>query len=53
MNPGALVAVANALLVAPPSPPRRNEYGKYLAYDPDATRDEARRVESFLREVVK
>src|SRR5262245_50416364 len=35
------------------APPRRNEYGKYLAYDPDATRGAAVRVESFLREVVK
>jgi dienelactone hydrolase len=35
------------------APPRRNEYGKDLAYDPDATRDAARRVERFLREVVK
>jgi dienelactone hydrolase len=35
------------------APPRRNEYGKDLAYDPDATRDAARRVESFLHEVVK
>ena len=34
-------------------PPRRNEYGKYQAYDPDATREAARRIESFLREVVK
>ena len=35
------------------APPRRNEYGKYLTYDPDATRDAARRVEGFLREIVK
>jgi dienelactone hydrolase len=35
------------------APPRRNQYGHYLAYDPDATRDAARRVEGFLREVVK
>jgi hypothetical protein len=35
------------------APPRRNEHGKYLAYDPDATRDAAKRVEGFLREVVK
>ena len=35
------------------APPRRNEYGKDLAYDPDATRDAARRVEGFLHEVVK
>jgi dienelactone hydrolase len=35
------------------APPRRNEYGKELAYDPDATRDAARRVEGFLHEVVK
>ena len=35
------------------APPRRNEYGKYLAYDPDATRDAERRVEGFLREIVK
>jgi dienelactone hydrolase len=34
-------------------PPRRNEYGKYQAYDPDATRDASRRVEVFLRDVVK
>ncbi len=35
------------------APPRRNEYGKDLAYDPDASRDAARRVEGFLHEVVK
>jgi dienelactone hydrolase len=37
------------------APPRRNQYGHYLAYDPDpdATRDAARRVETFLREVVE
>ncbi len=35
------------------APPRWNEYGHYLAYDPDATSDAARRVEGFLREVVK
>ena len=35
------------------APPRRNEYGKSLAHDPEATRDAARRVEAFLREVVK
>jgi len=35
------------------APPRRNEYGKYLAYDADATRDAAQRVEGFLHEVVK
>jgi dienelactone hydrolase len=35
------------------APPRRNEYGKYLAYDPDATRDAERRVERFLHDVVK
>lgn len=35
------------------APPRRNEYGKDLAYDPDATRDASRRVEGFLHEVVK
>jgi dienelactone hydrolase len=35
------------------APPRRNEYAKYLAYDPDATRDAERRVEGFLREAVK
>jgi dienelactone hydrolase len=35
------------------APPRRNEYGKELAYDPDATRDAGRRVEGFLREIVK
>jgi dienelactone hydrolase len=35
------------------APPRRNEYGHYLAYEPDATRDAAKRVEAFLRDVVK
>ena len=34
-------------------PPRRNEYGKYQTYDADATRDASRRVEGFLRDVVK
>jgi len=34
-------------------PPRRNEYGKYQAYDADATSDAARHVQRFLREVVK
>ncbi len=34
-------------------PPRRNEYGKYEAFDPDANRDAAQRVERFLREIVK
>lgn len=32
-------------------PPRRNEYGKLLAFDPGATRDAERRVEAFLGEV--
>jgi hypothetical protein len=35
------------------APPRRNEYGKNLAYDPDASRDAARRVEGFLHEIVR
>lgn len=35
------------------APPRRNEYGKHLAYDSDATRDAAKRVADFLRDVVK
>jgi dienelactone hydrolase len=35
------------------APPRRNEYGKDLAYDSEATRDAARQVEGFLHEVVK
>jgi dienelactone hydrolase len=35
------------------APRRRDEYGHDLAYGPDATRDAARRVESFLHEVVK
>jgi dienelactone hydrolase len=34
-------------------PPRINEYGKYQAFDPDANRDAAQRVERFLREIVK
>jgi dienelactone hydrolase len=33
-------------------PPRTNEYGKLLVFDPRATRDAERRVEAFLGEVV-
>lgn len=35
------------------APPRRNQYGHYLAYHFDATRDAARQVEHLLRDVAK
>jgi len=34
-------------------PPRRNEYGKALAYDGAATRDAERWVEAFVAEVMR
>jgi dienelactone hydrolase len=36
-----------------PHPIRRNEWGKTLAFDPAATADATRRVDGFLREIIK